>query len=340
MYDDWTNQPFVDIVLERSDLGCPNGFEPLFHRMWNGTHDICLDGTNLVKVSEGDEKACKSGLTHKPGQQPINITSIGGMTACGKRGGPALIQTMRVESRRTTCPAGYSPCSEETKPSETFLRPINENKDEFPILDFKVISVQKEQLYIEAGYKMTTKTYPVNRPDTSANKIALSKTTANRGKNSFKISREPAISATLKRYMPCYCYDSDRLTLSNYQMDKIQISMEKDEPLAICPVHEWRRKFNIDKRFSTAGYVSLDLLQKLNNAYEAFNSVVPLTDIDPSDSSFGLATRKNVELNVMTKRRYRWDIYCEKLFDRNLITFLEEVAALQPYLDLVDDVAQ
>ena len=81
----------MDIILVRSEQGCLSGFEPLFHKMWNGTHDVCLEGTNLIKVLEGGEQSCDGGSTLRPGQPPINMTSIGGMTACGKRGGPTLI---------------------------------------------------------------------------------------------------------------------------------------------------------------------------------------------------------------------------------------------------------
>ena len=41
LMDDWMTQPFVDIVLESEAAGCPQGYEPLLHRVWNGTYDIC-----------------------------------------------------------------------------------------------------------------------------------------------------------------------------------------------------------------------------------------------------------------------------------------------------------
>ena len=43
LYDDWTSQPFVDIVLEYKTVGCPDGYEHIFHRPWNGTHDVCVE---------------------------------------------------------------------------------------------------------------------------------------------------------------------------------------------------------------------------------------------------------------------------------------------------------
>ena len=159
------------------------------------------------------------------------MTSISGMTACGKRGGPTLIETVRVDPEKMTCPDGYSPCSEETAATETVCWLENESKRECPILDIKVISVDKEQLWIDAGYETTPNTYPARGTGNSASKIAFSKETSNRHKGQSGTSREPVISSVLNTYIPCYGYDSDRLILSSYQMDQIQSSIEKDDPL-------------------------------------------------------------------------------------------------------------
>ena len=92
LYDDWTSQPFVDVILEEEN--CPSGYEPLFHRMWNGTHDVCFGGDGEISVLRGKESGCEGEVVQ--GHQPINMTSISGMTACGRRGGPPLIHTIRV----------------------------------------------------------------------------------------------------------------------------------------------------------------------------------------------------------------------------------------------------
>ena len=33
----------------------------------------------------------------------------------------------------------------------------------------------------------------------------------------------------------------------------------------------------------------------------------------------------------MTRRRYRWDIYCEKLFERDYVAFFNEMVNIRPY---------
>ena len=128
---------------------------------------------------------------------------------------------MRVDPQTMACPDGYSPCSEETAATETVCWLDNKSKNECPILDIKVISVDKEQLWIDAGYETTRSTWPARSAGNPETKIAFSKTTSNRSKGLSGISREPVISSVLNTYIPCYGYDSDRLILSSYQMDKI-----------------------------------------------------------------------------------------------------------------------
>jgi len=43
LIDDWTTQPYVDIVVVESVQGCPDGYEALFYRNWNGTHELCVE---------------------------------------------------------------------------------------------------------------------------------------------------------------------------------------------------------------------------------------------------------------------------------------------------------
>lgn len=98
LINDWTTQPFVDITLEDSKNGCPEGYEPLFHRMWNGTYDICEvpRGENhmeiiVIKDADRTDTLCKDG-TVKKGSPPQNLTSITGLIACALRGGPTFTE--------------------------------------------------------------------------------------------------------------------------------------------------------------------------------------------------------------------------------------------------------
>jgi len=77
--DDWQSQPFVDIVIESEATGCQKGYEPLLHRLWNGTYDICEKSEaenqfNLV-ILKSASGSCSEGSLMK-GSPPINMTSI------------------------------------------------------------------------------------------------------------------------------------------------------------------------------------------------------------------------------------------------------------------------
>lgn len=123
-------------------------------------------------------------------------------------------------------------------------------------------------------------------------------------------------------------------------MEKVKFAIEKEDPLEICPVYEWMTLKNDDKRFATVGYVSLDSLQKNNKVYQAINTIIPLDQIDKNDVSFGIETRKEIQLNVMTRRRYKWDIYCEKLYYRDPMTFFHELAKIRPYFYSMDQMSK
>ena len=79
---------------------CPAEYEPLLYRVWNGTYDVCERlnelGAIQYNIELNDKDGCSDGVLRE-GSPPINMTNIAGFTACGKRGGPNFIDTMRVE---------------------------------------------------------------------------------------------------------------------------------------------------------------------------------------------------------------------------------------------------
>ena len=112
-------------MLEDAALGCPENYENLISRVWNGTHDICLekkandlDINVRVDGSEGTGEACQ-GIV-EPGRPAINMTTIGGMIICAKRGGDPLyrfgsgrteVNNNRILYRSLKCPDGTERCS-------------------------------------------------------------------------------------------------------------------------------------------------------------------------------------------------------------------------------------
>ena len=58
MYNDWKAQPYIDILLEKHELGCPSEYEALFWRPWNGTQNICKTYKGNYSVLNDRDSSC------------------------------------------------------------------------------------------------------------------------------------------------------------------------------------------------------------------------------------------------------------------------------------------
>ena len=183
------------MVAEQAD-GCPQDFEPIFYRVWNGTKDFC---------SDGEVESCNGEMVK--GIPPINMTSFSGKVACGKRGGPSFINSRRVGAYTWTCPDGFVPCSLTTLPTETVCIEPDKKPADCPILDFIVIHEEAARSYQNIGYSVTEDGYLQDAGYYT--KIAFSKNNARQ-----QVSAEPIISTAMNTRTPCIGYDRDRLILT------------------------------------------------------------------------------------------------------------------------------
>ena len=74
LVEDWTTQPYIDIKLVDHSLGCPNDYEPLLSRKWNGTYDVCVEDSSLKKHENSGDAVCR-GKTIL-GISPVEMTSV------------------------------------------------------------------------------------------------------------------------------------------------------------------------------------------------------------------------------------------------------------------------
>ena len=97
MYNDWQASPYIDIVIEPHDFGCPDDYEVLFSRPWNGTYDLCVtdEKNNDYRILSESDTSCTEGRLLK-GMPAQNLTNINGMIVCAKRGGPNFKETNHV----------------------------------------------------------------------------------------------------------------------------------------------------------------------------------------------------------------------------------------------------
>ena len=82
-------------MLDQAEGGCPEDYEAIFHRMWNGTNPFCMTKTTSQKsgairlVEKTEDEECYGELIDSIA--PINMTVISGKITCAKRGGPTFI---------------------------------------------------------------------------------------------------------------------------------------------------------------------------------------------------------------------------------------------------------
>ena len=46
LHEEWKRQAYVDITLEKESDGCPQHYEILYQRPWNGTYDLCFQNSD------------------------------------------------------------------------------------------------------------------------------------------------------------------------------------------------------------------------------------------------------------------------------------------------------
>ena len=189
------------------------------------------------------------------------MTNIAGMTACGKRGGPNFLETIRVDSQTKRCPRGTVPCSNYSDSTDTVCVE-KDMTDECPIIDILVIYSESMDYYKKLGYQVTSKGWLSSQESTNSQEsddsyltyLAFSKVKAR-----VEVGYSAVISTTINTQEPCYGQDRDRLLLLKTrenvsQIHDITIPIERDTPLSECPEYEWRLNSDDQDRFFTIGF--------------------------------------------------------------------------------------
>lgn len=182
------------------------------------------------------------------GIPPVNMTAISGKIACGKRGGPNFLETVRVDSVTNECPYPLVPCSKITNATDTVCVKEYERDYECPIIDLFVIHEDNSPFFEANGFQVTEGGYYQEEGDYST-KVAFSKKNARVG-----IGHEPIISTALNTVSPCFGAERDALVLGEKGIELLTFPLEKEFFLEQCKVEDWRKNFFVDPRFKTIGY--------------------------------------------------------------------------------------
>ena len=120
------------------------------------------------------------------------MINIHGMVACGKRGGPTYLETVRVDTVTLSCPRGYVPCSEFTIPSDTICIEPERKKPDCPIIDMFLVKESAMNLWKDS-FEFTAKNFG-NFSDKDKTRLAYSKTHT---RNKVVNNGEPVIDTVI-----------------------------------------------------------------------------------------------------------------------------------------------
>ena len=130
-------------------------------------------GTNYTYATYDRENGCNGKVIE--GIAPVNMTQISGKSACGKRGGPTFLDTVRVDPVTLECPFPLVPCSKITNATDTICVKEYEREYECPIIDVFVIHEDNSQFFEANGFEVTEGGYYQDEGDYYT-KFAFSKT--------------------------------------------------------------------------------------------------------------------------------------------------------------------
>ena len=88
-------------------------------------------------------------------------------------------------------------------------------------------------------------------------------------------SQSPIVGTVINSKVPCYGPDSERLRVGNAELSRIQLGVEKEEPIGDCPLNDWRAVGYIEPRFGVLGFLPLYTFQEMNGVYDAMETSLP-----------------------------------------------------------------
>ena len=82
--------------------------------------------------------------------------------------------------------------------------------------------------------------------------------------------------------------------------------------------------------------LTLGELERDNGVYEALGTLMPGASESALEAAFGMSARDDIKLHVMTRKRYRWDMGCEKATVLKSRYFMETLWRVRQYFYPID----
>ena len=119
------------------------------------------------------------------------------------------------------------------------------------------------------------------------------------------------MAAELNTEIPCYGFDKEKLFILD-PWKHFRSPIEKDRSISQCPVFEWRKDLEDVRHSKLELNVTYGNLLRDNGVFEALTSFIPNESESTKESAFKWSKRDEIEISVITRKRYRWDISCER----------------------------
>ena len=149
-----------------------------------------------------------------PGLPPVEINGTENVTICAKRGGPSFMNTTRVDPALLRCPSGFSPCSRETKHTETICLEPERIPTDCPIIDMMLVKESEALSWQADGYTViqSPRFVPI-KPDQAPRVLAFTK-------DKFRnyVSGGPIMEIITNTQNPCFGNSKQSLRLTKMQI--------------------------------------------------------------------------------------------------------------------------
>lgn len=323
LVEDWSTQPYVDIKIVEAKVNsvtgfeensCPEEYEIVISRDWQGTKDLCLNETGFptefanfpdkIDSETNFEDVCPEGHTFKEGIYPRKLPIINNKVVCGKRGGKPFVDVIRPDQKTGKCPGELRPCSLNSPTQNTICVKSEDKPSKCPIVDLQVAGEAQVGPFKQMGYQITELGFTEEINETTRTMyIAFSKDIS-------MSDYQPLIETELSTFPRCSQENYATQILSQPAgIEILDFSIEREQLVEKCESQPWRSGQNQrDSRYFRLAWLPYWELQAENKVYEQMNQTYPAW-FEESEKNINL--RRNFYMSIFIKKSYSWSLSCD-----------------------------
>ena len=147
-------------------------------------------------------------------------------------------------------------------------------------------------------------------------------------------SQPPIVGTEVNIDIPCFGPDRESLVVGKASALSGQnytalFPYENERTVETCPVYPWLPEDIFDYRHSMLGVISLSMLQESNGVLAAMSEKLPASIL--AENTANLEARQSIPISVFNRRRYVWDINCERSEGTSSTNFYQTLHGIRQY---------